>query len=451
MPIEVPTAPPARGDAAASLAGEQAALPRLDASDRPALAASLRQLIDLRNVAIAGQTLAITIALVLDVSLVVAPMALVIAGLVVLNVVASTRLKRGAPATHAAVGAELTLDLAAFTALILMAGGAANPFAFIFLLHVVMSAMLLPWRSALAGTALVIFGYALSLRFAWPLVHSDGQPLSDAALALGLWVSFALTALVTAWFIIRIVAALRTHEHLLQDAARQVLNAEAVTRIGALAAGAAHELGTPLTTMAMVIGEMRREAVTPAQHRDAAILAGQIDLCRQSLSNLRAAAGHARTEGGGPERLDAFLSSVVARFRTMRPLVPLQTSWDGVRPAPEILADQSLHQSLLVLLNNAADASPQQVDMAARWDTESLRLTIADRGSGISPDHVEKLGRAFFTTKPPGQGTGLGLVLTASTVGRLGGTVRWSNRADGGLLAEVQLPLNRLLLSTPPA
>jgi len=74
---------------------------------------------------------------------------------------------------------------------------------------------------------------------------------------------------------------------------------------------------------------------------------------------------------------------------------------------------------------------------------------VADRGIGVAPDHIDKLGRTFFTTKAPGQGTGLGLVLTASTVNRLGGTVRWSNRADGGLRAEIRLPLNRLLLSTP--
>ena len=80
---------------------------------------------------------------------------------------------------------------------------------------------------------------------------------------------------------------------------------------------------------------------------------------------------------------------------------------------------------------------------------QSLYVTVADRGSGVAPDRIDMLGRTFFTTKAPGQGTGLGLVLTASTVNRLGGTVRWSNRADGGLCAEIRLPLDRLLLSTP--
>ena len=416
----------------------------------PALPASLRQLVDLRSVAIAGQAIAVAGAVLLGVSLPVVPMLIVIAALIVLNIVASMRLKWRTPVTHGTVAVQLALDLAAFTTLLLFAGGTANPVTSVYMLHVVVIAMLLPWRSALAGTALVIASLAVAIRFAEPLRYSDGQSLSDATLAFGLLASFALTALVTAWFVIRIVTTLREHDRLLQEAARQALNDEAVTRIGTLAAGAAHELGTPLTTMAMVVGEMQREADTPAGRRDAAILAAQIDHCRQALSNLRAAAGHARTEGGGPEKLDAFLMSVAARFRAMRPDVPLQAHWDGPLPAPEIFADQSLQQSLLILLNNAADASPHRVDVTARWDAQSLSMTVADRGSGVPPDRVDMLGRTFFTTKAPGQGTGLGLVLTASTVGRLGGTVRWSNRTDGGLIAEIRLPLDRLILSTPP-
>ena len=431
-------------------AGRRVARARPDRTDPPALPASLRQLVDLRSVAIAGQTLAAGGAFLLGVSLPIVPMAFVIAALLLFNIYASARLKRGTAATHGAVAAQLAFDLAAFTTLLLLAGGTANPFAVVYLLHVGLIAMLLPWRSALAGTALVIASLALAIRFAEPLRRADGQPLSETALAFGLWAAFALTAAVTAWFVIRIVASLRGHERLLQAAARQALNDEAVTRLGTLAAGAAHELGTPLTTIATVAGEMHRAAETPAQRRDAAILAAQVEACRHALSNLRAAAGHAHAEGGGPEKFDVFLTSVVARFRAMRPDAPLRAGWDGPLPAPEIFADESLRQSLLILLNNAADASPDRVDVTAGWDAKSLYVTVADRGSGVSPDRIPMLGRTFFTTKAPGQGTGLGLVLTASTVNRLGGTVRWSNRADGGIKAEIRLPLDRLLLSTPP-
>lgn len=432
------------GAALAPDAGWASSPARVDGDDPPALLASLRQLMHLRSVAILGQATAIALALVLGVALRPVPMAIVVGALAVLNLLVSARLNRGAPATHREVAAHLALDLAAFSALLLLAGGTANPFALLYLLHVVLIAMLLPWMLALGGTLLVVGSFALAFAYAEPLRYADGRPLPDATMALGLWASFTLTAAVTAWFILRIVAALREHERLLREAARRALNDDAVLRIGTLAAGAAHELGTPLTTMAVLVGEMRRGADTPERRRDTDILAAQIDACRQALANLRAAAGHARVEEGRRETVDAFVASTVARFRALRPDARLEAHADGPVPAPEIAADPSLRQALLILLNNAADASPDHVDVDARWDADSLHLAVGDRGAGVPVGSLDKLGRAFFTTKPPGKGTGIGLLLTASTVGRLGGTVRWSNRADGGLVAQIRLPLASL-------
>ena len=423
--------------------------PGLDAAESPALLASLRQLMHLRSMAIAGQAAAIMVALALGVALRAGPLAICVGALVALNLFVSARLKRGVSPTHREVAAHLAFDLAAFSALLLFAGGTANPFALVYLLHVVLIAMLLPWWLALGGTLLVIASFALAFLEASPLRLADGRPLPDTTMALGLCASFTLTAAVIAWFIVRIVATLRAHERLLREAARRALNDEAVLRMGTLAAGAAHELGTPLTTMAVIVGEMRRDADTPARERDARILAAQIDACRQALANLRAAASHVRADGRERERVDAFVASTMGRFRAMRPDVPLDVRSEGPAPAPEVFADPSLRQAILILLNNAADASPDRVDVDARWNGESLHLTVGDRGGGVPEGTLEKLGRAFFTTKPPGQGTGLGLVLASSTVGRLGGTVRWSNRPGGGLAAEIHVPLKGLT-PTPP-
>jgi two-component system sensor histidine kinase RegB len=423
--------------------------PGIDAAESPALLASLRQLMHLRSMAIAGQAAAIVVALALGVALPAGPMAICVGALVALNLFVSARLQRGTPATHREVAAYLAFDLAAFSALLLFAGGTENPFALVYLLHVVLIAMLLPWRLALPGTLLVIASFALAFLHADPLRLADGRPLPDTTMALALCASFTLTAAVIAWFIVRIVATLRAHERLLREAARRALNDEAVLRMGTLAAGAAHELGSPLTTMAVIVGEMRRDANTPARERDAGILTAQIDACRRSLANLRAAAGHVRADGGERERVDAFVASTLGRFRAMRPDVPLDVRSDGPAPAPEIFADPSLRQAILILLNNAADASPDRVDVEARWNGESLPLTVGDRGGGVPAGTLEKLGRAFFTTKPPGQGTGLGLVLTSSTVGRLGGTVRWANRPGGGLTAEIRVPLQGLAPAPP--
>ena len=166
----------------------------------------------------------------------------------------------GTPTTHREVAAHLALDLAAFSVLLLARGRHRES------VRAPLSAARRADRDAAAVAARARRHAARrrelrpGVRFAEPLRYRTASPLSDATMALGLCASFALTAAVTAWFIVRIVATLREHDRLLREAARRALNDEAVLRIGTLAAGAAHELGTPLTTMAVVVGEMRRDA-----------------------------------------------------------------------------------------------------------------------------------------------------------------------------------------------
>jgi len=405
------------------------------------LAAGLRQLMVLRGVAICGQTVTIAATGLLGIGLPLAPMATTIGTLVLLNAFVSLRLKRAATVTHGELALHLAIDLGALTALLYLAGGAANPFSLLYVLHVTLIALLLPWNLAAAGTALVLACRWLVERDHLPLLQADGSAVSSGLMRLGETLSFALTAIMIAWFVARIVAASREQDRQLQEATRKAINDEAVLRLGALAAGAAHELARPLATMAIVAGELGRDADPAQLERDAAILSGQVAACRETLGNLMAAAGHVRAEGGGREAIDRFLYAIAGRCRALRPGIGLTVQCEGAQPAPEILAEQSLKQAILILLNNAADVSPDDVHMTGTWEGDVLRLAIIDRGGGMPADSGDKLGRVFFTTKPEGQGTGLGLVLAAKAVRRLGGTLRWSNREAGGACAEIELPL----------
>jgi signal transduction histidine kinase len=200
--------------------------------------------------------------------------------------------------------------------------------------------------------------------------------------------------------------------------------------------------------MAVVAGEIARNADSPSMRRDAGVLTSQIKTCREAIANLMAAGGHARAVGGGRERLDRFLDSIAVRCRTMRPEATIDCDWQRILPAPDVFAEQALKQALLALLNNAVDASPKHVQFSGRRDADSLRLTITDRGSGLADRDMDKLGRTFFTTKPPGKGAGLGLVLASRAVERLGGTLRWTNRSGGGTQVDLSLPLGPLSLET---
>ena len=410
-------------------------------------ASGVRQLILLRTVALCGQAAAIAVAAALGVALPLAAMATVVGALAAVNTVASSRLKRGAQVTQGELAANLAIDLIALTLLLCLAGGSTNPFILLYLLHVTLIALLLPWRLAAAGTVLVLACHALAGRIALPLRQADGGALPPDLMRVGEGLSFALTALVIAWFVARVVAASRAQDRRLQEATRTAINGEAVLRVGALAAGAAHELARPLATMAIIAGDLGRDAGPTERERDATLLSEQIAACRETLGNLMAAAGHVRAEGGGRERIDHFLEAIARRCRALRPGLALTVRGEGVHPAPEILAEQSLKQAILILLNNAADVSPDDVHMSGTWDSDTLRLAIIDRGGGIPADSRDRLGRVFFTTKPEGQGTGLGLVLAANAVGRLGGTLRWSNREHGGACAEIELPLATLRIT----
>lgn len=407
-------------------------------------AAGLKQLMLLRAIAVCGQLAAIALAALIGVSLPLAPMLAIVGLLVALNATAYLRLKRGAGVTEDEIGVHLALDLAAFALLVFLSGGVANPFSLLFVLHATLMALLLRPLLAALGTGLVIACFSLLFRVSVPLRLVSGDPLPPALMAVGQWLSLALTTTVVAWFVASMVATLREHDRLLRQATEKAQNDEAILKLGTLAAGAAHELTTPMTTMAVAAGDLEREANSPAQRRAVATLLAQIEVCRQTIANLHLAAGHARAEGGGRERLDDFLEGIAQRCRTTRPGVELALEWEGERPVPEILAEQTLKQAILAILDNAADASPNDVQMAAHWEKDVLRLQIGDRGSGVPPEDADKLGHRFFTTKPPGKGTGLGLVLATSAIRQLSGTVSWARRPGGGTLAEIVLPLGAL-------
>lgn len=411
------------------------------------LPAALGQLMLLRSVAVGGQAAAIMAARALNVALPLGAMLSVVGALALLNALTWARLRSTRSVSRAEIAAHLGADLAALTILLALSGGVANPFSTLLVVHAVLLALLLPLQAAMGGAACVIGCYLLVSHFHLPLVTDRGEPLAEDILATGNALGFALTVVVIAWLVTRIVATMRDRDRLLNEAAQTALRDEAVLRVGALAAAAAHELAGPLTAMAVAAGEIVREAETTSLREDARVLVSQLGICRDAIDNMMTAAGHARAVGGGRDRLDRFLDRIAEKCRTMHPEALIGTDWKAVLPASEIFSDQGLEHALLALLNNAADASPKAVEFSAALGGDALRICIADRGAGVSPQDLGKLGRAFFTTKAPGKGTGLGLVVAARAVERLGGSVRWENRPGGGLRVEVALSLKALQIN----
>jgi two-component system sensor histidine kinase RegB len=258
------------------------------------------------------------------------------------------------------------------------------------------------------------------------------------------------TAVVSAALIVYCVATLssllRKRERNLAGPTQGDLNNESLVRMGALAAGAAHELRSPLTTMAVLVDELRQQLDADDRSMFAEnlrIMSDQIEACRGILCALLTYGQDALVNDKRIEPVDRFLHETVAKWRRLRPSVKLELRCTGMQPAPRIATEGSLGQAILNLLNNAADASPQAVEMDCTCVSGNLRILIQDRGPGIASELRDMLGKPFFTTKRD-KGTGIGLLLAKTAIDRAGGSLKLSNRpggGGGGACAEVVLPL----------
>lgn len=402
----------------------------------------LRRLVLLRWIALA--TMAATIAVtrgVFEFALPLLPLSLIVLAAALLNGWTHWRIARPWRVRSREVLAQLLADTGALAAVLYFTGGWSNPFVSLFLLPLVMAATLLSQRHAWTMAAATFLCYSLLGFFYEPLPHAHHGDTGDFGLhVLGMWVSFTLSAGVIAWFVARMAASLRERDRELAAARERALRDQQVLALGTLAAGAAHQLGTPLATMAVMLRELEHDNVDdPVLAMDLVQLRRQVDECKTIISDLVAAAGQSRVEGGRAEAVDTFLARTVENWRALRPGVEVSIALDGTGPAPRILAERTLGHTLITLLNNAADASDQGIEMAGTWTEQLLTVEIRDRGTGLPAGLLDRVGRVPVTTK--GDGHGVGLMIANAAMERLGGRVTHSNRADGGACTRMELPL----------
>lgn len=432
----------------------------------------LRRLVILRSIAVAAQIATLALAYrFLDMQLSWLPMLLTIAMLAGLNLLSGWRLHSERPVSSAELFAQLCADVLALSILLYYAGGSTNPFVSLFLLPLIIAAATLPGRYTWAMAGLTTACYTLLMKFYLPLpmghdamdhsmmshdmsaMNHDmsmmDMPAADSAFDMhvfGMWLGFVISAAVVAYFVVRMAQAVRERDEALARIREETLRNERVVALGLQAASAAHEMGTPLSTLAVVIGELQQEAQgLPEWHENLELLDGQVRNCRRILDKMLANAQDSALDKARIESLDQFLIETLDEWQLLRPAVQCTYSTaalDGklsAPPAPQRAFNPALRAALLNLLNNAADASPERIAVHARWDDRLLVLEILDFGAGLTPEAIARAGSAFFTTKQ--QGRGLGLFLANTSIERLGGKVRLFNRNEGGATTEVTLPL----------
>lgn len=342
---------------------------------------------------------------------------------------------------------QLLIDVVTLTIILYFTGGSTNPFVSLLLLPLVIVAATAPRHYAWGMAAITIACYTLLMFFFAPL-HSMGDHQSgdfDQHI-VGMWFSFLLGVGLIVFFVVKLADSLREREQTINEAREKALRDEHLVSLGTFAAGAAHELSTPLATMAVITKELQNDlADHPEMTEQTRMLREQINRCKQTLTQISARAGQSRAEGGIQQPLDSYLNDVLQQWRLMRPAVTLQPQWYGAQPGPQIVVDDTLSQALTSILNNAADASPQQIEIIGKWDNKQLQLEINDRGAGLDEIAQAWIGNAFFTTKKEGQG--LGVFLAHAVIERLGGHITINNREGGGVSVKIQLPLKLLMVN----
>jgi two-component system sensor histidine kinase RegB len=194
--------------------------------------------------------------------------------------------------------------------------------------------------------------------------------------------------------------------------------------------------------MAIILKDM--QASEPLDQQELGTLRQQVDRCRDILGSISASAGTTRAVSGSEVSLEKYLIELIDSWQQSRN-IHATVRIDGSHPAPQIVADQTFEQALLNIFNNAVDASPDDVEIRANWNSHELILEVFDRGTGLPQEILKSTGEKIASTKQ--DGLGLGLFLTYSTLERLGGTVHLLNRDGGGVICRVELPLDAILIS----
>ncbi|MEO6279527.1 ATP-binding protein [Roseateles sp.] len=425
------------------------------APERRAGRANLRQLIELRWLAVGGQLATVLVVHVgLGIVLPWAEMLSLLGVLVAFNLFSLWRNRLTHPVSQIELCIALLVDVGVLTGQLYLAGGSDNPFIYLYLLQVAVASVLLRPAYLAAIVLSTLTGFIVLTQWHRPLLldPSVATTLSPNYLG-GLLICFVLNAALLSVFIVRINRNLRQRDAELAAAQQRAAEEVHIVRMGLLASGAAHELGTPLATLSVILGDwahMAPFAGEPELREEIEEMQRQILRCKAIVTGILMSAGEMRGEAPQLTALQAFIDGLAGQWRAAHPNAALALHSEGL-PEVDIISDSALQQVVANLLDNATEAAPGAplTLLASCPEGGMLSLSVLDEGPGFDAERLKHFGEPYQSSK--GQpGRGMGLFLSVNVARTLGGRLEARNRPEGGAEVSLTLPLASLLPRQSP-
>ncbi len=409
-----------------------------DGIGREARRLRLNTLIGLRWLAVAGQTAAIAVgALALGLRFPIAACLALVAASAALNLALRWRYPAGAQLSERGATILLGYDILQLAALLFLTGGVANPFVVLLLAPVTIAATSLALTDAAALLGLALIAATALLRFSMPLPWINGESLSLPAYYIAArWVALGISAAFVALYAYRVAAEARQTASALVATELALARAHHLSQLDGLAAAAAHELGTPLATVSLVVREMAATPQGADFGEDLQILEQSVDRCRTILTKLssRADLSNQELEISSPVELAEMAA---APHRLLG--VTIAVRGEGPDPAPVCALNPGLIYGLGNLIENAVSFAEKAVTIRCSWSKSTVRIEIADDGSGFSPSLLGRAGEPYLSQRDgvrrneeAGGGLGLGLFIARTLLERSRGLLTLANATPPG-------------------
>jgi len=348
-----------------------------------------------------------------------------------------------------ALGWTLGIDVSCLTAVLALSGGPANPLTLLYLVLITLSALVLSKGWTWSIGALSVLGFAILFPFHVPLPVLEGHHhmRMDEGFSIhlvGMWIAFVTAALLITIFISQVSQTLRTHEQEVRRLQELVNRHERIASVVTLAAGAAHELGTPLATIAIAARELESYAAEHLQDQivgtDAKLIRNEVERCSSILRGMSAQGAECAGENPVSIRLSDLLSHLKQRFPESQRNSIKTVANDHLEV---ILPVETTRQALTALVKNAIDASAkgQFVEVRGNCANDKISFIVRDLGTGMSPNTLNRIAEPFFTTKAPGQGIGLGTFLVRVFAENMKGNLAFESVEGEGTTVSLEVPL----------